>query len=579
MRLSSQLAPPPPGPRARPPAEPPRSQLVLLWPLLGLLCCTLGLVPGQAIAEPSVAALSDSERQVFEALPEEKPYNVHIHFLRSNERRHDVFFPALRHLGGGYIGVGADQNYTLAAVAKSEILWLIDIDGDVVQLHKVYGALIPAAATPDELLALFTVGKTTQAKAALAARWPEAEAKALWTIFLRYRGMLAAHLRTERGIRQKGRAVTWLSDPELYRHVRALMQARRVFSRVGDLHGETTLIAIGAAARRTGHLVRTVYLSNVEQWFRYSAQFRRNLSGLPRDDKTVVLRTLARGELPAPDQDRWHFSVQTLDDFLFRMETAQPPARGVLDLMPEMAKARRPGVYGLSWLGTVQALPRPRPEWALLPPLRDDQVAPPRSVELIPWTVLPPLRLGPGLPGTPPPVLTPPAVVPPLVAPAAAPPLVARATVPWESLPPLRSMTPPLRPGLPGPVVPPPPPEVVPPPTVSTNQALPPLQPVTKRLIAWQQLPPLRQVTPIRLAALSWQVLPPLRTSEPEKLPPAVLDPQLLQHPSAPPTPTGRTVPWDSLPALRDAAVPPQRRVPWRRLPPLRSGEVTKAAL
>ncbi|HRI50702.1 MAG TPA: hypothetical protein PLW65_11020, partial [Pseudomonadota bacterium] len=112
---------------------------------------------------------------------------------------------------------------------------------------------------------------------------------------------------------------------------------------------------------------------NVEQWFRYSPQFRRNLAGLPRDDKTVVVRTLARGELPAPDQDRWHFSVQTLDDFLFRMESAQPPAQGVLDLMPAMARSHQPGLRGLSWLGAVRAQPRPRLEWALLPPLRDDQ--------------------------------------------------------------------------------------------------------------------------------------------------------------------------------------------------------------
>src|SRR5689334_7257886 len=84
--------------------------------LLGLALCTLLLAPGRAAAQASLAPLGESDSQLLQALPEEKPYNVRIHFLRSNERRHDVFFPALRHLGGGYIGVGADQNYTLAAV-------------------------------------------------------------------------------------------------------------------------------------------------------------------------------------------------------------------------------------------------------------------------------------------------------------------------------------------------------------------------------------------------------------------------------------------------------------------------------
>ena len=52
-----------------------------------------------------------------ESPPNEKPYNVRLHFLKSNERRHDLFFSALRGIGGGYLGVGADQNFTLAAIA------------------------------------------------------------------------------------------------------------------------------------------------------------------------------------------------------------------------------------------------------------------------------------------------------------------------------------------------------------------------------------------------------------------------------------------------------------------------------
>ncbi len=233
---------------------------------LGVLLALLLLADRRAEAQASLPPLGQEVVQGFESLPEEKPYNVRIHFLRSNERRHDVLFSALRHLGGGYVGVGADQNYTLAAVAGAELLWLIDIDGDVVQWHRIYAALIPQAETPADLIALLAAGKDAQIKAALAARWPEAEAKRLWPTFLRYRGLLASHLRGEREVRQHGRPVTWVADPELYKHVRALMQARRVFARVGDLHGETTLIAIGAAARRTGHQVRTLYLSNVEQW-------------------------------------------------------------------------------------------------------------------------------------------------------------------------------------------------------------------------------------------------------------------------------------------------------------------------
>ena len=113
---------------ARRRAVPPAWWLGVLGAALAVL-----LAGGRAGAQTKLTPLSDSDTEILSALPDEKPYNVRIHFLRSNERRHDVFFPALRQLGGGYIGVGADQNYTLAAVARAELLWLIDIDGDVVQ--------------------------------------------------------------------------------------------------------------------------------------------------------------------------------------------------------------------------------------------------------------------------------------------------------------------------------------------------------------------------------------------------------------------------------------------------------------
>ena len=46
--------------------------------------------------------------------------------------------------------------------------------------------------------------------------------------------------------------------------------------------GAGPLLGIAAASRSAGIMLRTLYLSNVEQWFRYSPQFRRNLQALPQ---------------------------------------------------------------------------------------------------------------------------------------------------------------------------------------------------------------------------------------------------------------------------------------------------------
>lgn len=167
---------------------------------------------------------------------------------------------------------------------------------------------------------------------------------------------------TARGLRIAGRAVTerrarWFGLPGT--------RTARTLQRNKDPRW-TTVSRLPAAFPAESAVARF----NVEQWFRYSPQFRRNLAGLPRDDKTVVVRTLARGELPAPDQDRWHFSVQTLDDFIGRMEAPQNPLQSVRGLMPAMQQAKQPGTRGISWIGPVQASPPLPRSWLLFPPLR-----------------------------------------------------------------------------------------------------------------------------------------------------------------------------------------------------------------
>lgn len=335
--------------------------------LVSALLGTSAIAPARA--DTPTERLSPTTQNAFDTLPSEKPYAVRLHFLRSNERRHDLFFPSLYGLGAGYLGVGADQNYTLAAIAKADIVWLVDIDGDVIDWHQIYAALIPIAETPISLCALLAGNRDLEVQAALKARWGSA-APQLFTQFLRYRGYILQHLTVERTYRRHGVPVTWLSDPTLYAHIRKLMREHRVFARVGDLHGETTLQAIAAAATKARIPVRTFYLSNVEQWFRYSPQFIANVQAMPRDRSTVLLRTLARGDLPTPELDRWHFSVETLDDFLAKVTAQNLPLRTVQGLAPLMVAGSTQTKNGLSLLGNVAQHKPPPPALLWLPPLR-----------------------------------------------------------------------------------------------------------------------------------------------------------------------------------------------------------------
>lgn len=236
----------------------------------------------------------------------------------SNERRHDLFFDDLRGLGGGYLGVGGDQNYTMAAAAGSQVLWLVDLDGAVVHMHRLYAALLSVAATPAEFLALLEPLRKQAVSDAVAAYYPglaEDERRAILSIYDIYRQDLSQHLHATAAYRWGGRAVTWLGDPAFYDHLRQLAVARLIVPRLGDLTGPHTVLAIGQAARAAGLPVRTIYLSNAESWFHYGREFRRNLGALPFDDRSVVLRTVKSEVLAYPHGDIWHYSVQRADHF------------------------------------------------------------------------------------------------------------------------------------------------------------------------------------------------------------------------------------------------------------------------
>ena len=259
----------------------------------------------------------------------------------SNERRHDLFFGDLTGLGGGYVGVGGDQNYTMAGAARSDVLWLIDLDAAVVHMHRLYAALLPAAATPDEFLRFFDARRKREVVDAIAAAYPGAagagERDAILSVYLAYRDDLRSHLRATQRYRWGGQRPTWLGDTEKYQHLRGLAQRGRIVPRLCDLGGPSAMLEIGDAARRAGVPMRTLYLSNAESWFRYGKEFRRNVGGLPFDDRGVVLRTVKSEVLAYAHGDIWHYSVQRATDFTGKL--GRPEYKSIDSAMVDAAEA------------------------------------------------------------------------------------------------------------------------------------------------------------------------------------------------------------------------------------------------
>jgi hypothetical protein len=287
------------------------------------------VVPGSALAQQIGSAntpLSADARRILDAIPNEGTPPTNQHYFRSNEWRLDVLKPHLDGRGGVLVGVGSDQNYTMAAQARSDLLVLCDFDPLMPRVHTIYRVLVSNSETPAALVARFTPEAAAETEALLRRELAsDPEVDTLVQHWKRRRGPWLAYLRrVERSV-QDGVPFSWLSDPAMYAHIRNLHRNGRIYSRNGDVTATTTLRAIGEAVRRLHGTVRIVYFSNAEQFFPYSDSFIENMNALPTDDRSVVVRTIRHRRIENAAAGDWHYMVHDFRDFVARIST--PPYR------------------------------------------------------------------------------------------------------------------------------------------------------------------------------------------------------------------------------------------------------------
>ncbi len=305
-------------------------------------------------SDDATVPLSAASRALLSALPSENIPAPDQFYYRTNERRHELLVPHLRGLGGALVGVGADQCYTLAVIARSSLIFAVDYDRRVPKVHAMYSVLVPASESVAALIARFEPGARRQTEALLREGLTGDESvDSIVRTYSRTRQDLHAYL-----LRVQRRNASWLSDEESYAYVRALFQSGRVIARTGDVTGEETLRRVGATARELGVPVRMVYFSNAEQFFRYSGDFVTNMQALPVDDRSVVVRTFRHRSIPNAERDNWHYLVHEFADFRERVESGAYPRLNFL--IGDLARARAP------FLGEgISTMTRQTPRFAL----------------------------------------------------------------------------------------------------------------------------------------------------------------------------------------------------------------------
>lgn len=273
---------------------------------------------GAAAAE--LKPLDETSRKKLDAIPNEGTPLPKQHYFRSNEWYQNLLVQPLSGRGGAYVGVGSDQNYTMAAIAGSELLLLIDYDPRIRWVHRIYDVLVRASETPDDLVSRFAEENAERSRELIeTAVQGDPDAAAISKHFMKSRKLWHAYLQRVRGEKGKLPVTSWLSVPEYYKHMRGLFNAGRVISRNGDMTAERTVRAAGAAAKELKLPVRIIYFSNAEQFFPYSDSFQANMRALPTDERSVVVRTIHHGKIPNAGPNDWHYVVHEMPDFFARM--------------------------------------------------------------------------------------------------------------------------------------------------------------------------------------------------------------------------------------------------------------------
>lgn len=272
-----------------------------------------------------------SQQKLFQSeVPEESGVKAKLtadHYLISNERRIDLYKPYIQNLGGGYIGVGTDQNLTLAAWTRSEFIWLMDFDPFVVKINKMHIAIIRNCADYE----------------CFKNSWLPSNQIKTWELFERdfkkekdlpeYKKAFQLAMNKNYGVSSRLNELDFMTkkfgfqsfhtDINDYNHLRQLVLNNRIRALKGDLKRNGTMRLISKIAKEMDIPIRLVYTSNAEEYFRFPEDYRQNILALPIDEKSYHVRTFSIGAKSAlgfpdgekyPDQYPFHYNLQKIEN-------------------------------------------------------------------------------------------------------------------------------------------------------------------------------------------------------------------------------------------------------------------------
>ncbi|MEM6294189.1 MAG: SUMF1/EgtB/PvdO family nonheme iron enzyme, partial [Myxococcota bacterium] len=264
-------------------------------------------------------------------------------YIMTNEPRSYLWNDYVQDLGGAYVGIGSDQNYSTIAAMRPSWAWVMDYDPRVVNNHRRVFALIEAAQTADDFVAFFSPAGRGDALKVIDAAFDGDDAlrKRLRGGFLATADKLAPYYREKRKVKAKAGDYGWLAKDENYALIRTMIVQGRLRVAAGDLlRPDGALAQIGDAAEALGVPVRVYYTSNApSSWGgKVTKAYRDNVLGLPMDALSLVLQTNSRGGFK--QTGHWHHSVSWGP---FHQKRLRRPG---YDTIPKLLEDKIPGHHG-----------------------------------------------------------------------------------------------------------------------------------------------------------------------------------------------------------------------------------------
>jgi hypothetical protein len=266
-----------------------------------------------------MSPLAPEIKEALDAIrPDPRPKEIikGTHYVISNEPKPHLFREAIKGSGGVYVGVGAEQNYIFMGWSRPEVAILVDFDDVIPRLHHIYATLFRRLDTPEALLACWNAKpKGAEANACSSDQvvsWLSEDyegdlLKGVKSVWKFSRPRIAPHLASLRDHFTKLAVPSFLTDQATYTFVAEMVRAGRVRAVRGDFTKRRTMTDIAAFARKACLPVRTLYLSNVDDYINYYiGQHRKNMVGLPGDERSLVVQTEPSGG------HTYHYLVQPL---------------------------------------------------------------------------------------------------------------------------------------------------------------------------------------------------------------------------------------------------------------------------